>query len=293
MRFWHGLRGEIYRIFHTGTFLLVLIALIVLVLADGFVAYREYRQNLTNVLVTISRNADGTFQEHPFLQNHTLYNSWIGGHPNSALGFVFFYTMPVYTGIAYSWTYLSEKRSGYTGILAARMGKLSYFLCKHLAVFLAGSLVVLIPLVTSLLFTASLIPAYKPNVDMALYYQVGSTSLLRDLYYAHPLAAALCNLTEITLFAGLWSTVPLAVSYFVDNRFIALLAPYLIFLFLIATAEHALVYRSFLEISLFNYLQLTSTTMIQSLDVFLGQMGILLIFPLLVTWRMGAHTDVL
>ena len=293
MRFLNAFRGEMYRIFHTSTFLLVLTALIVLVVADGCVAYKEYRQNLTNVVETIPRNEDGTFQEHPFLQNYTLYNSWIGGHPNSVLGFVFFYTMPIYTGIAYSWTYLSEKRSGYTRLLAARIGRLPYFFCKHLAVFLAGSLVVLIPLLTSFLFTASLIPAYKPNVDMALYYQIGSGSLMRDLYYAHPLAAVLCNLTAITLFAGLWSTVPLTVSYFVSNRFIALFAPYFVLLFFIATADHALVYRSFLETSLFDYLQLTSTTMIQSLGIFLGEMGILLMFPLLTTWRMGAYTDVL
>lgn len=293
MRFYNTLRGEIYRIFHTPTFLMVLTLLLVLVFSDGCLAYREYRQNLDNVLATIPLNEDGTFQQLPFLQICTLYNSWIGGHPNSVLGFLFLYTMPIYTAIVYGWTYLSDERSGYTRILVARIGRLSYFFCKYLAVFLAGALVVLIPLLISLLFTACLIPAYKPNVDMALYYQVNSESLLGNLYYIHPLEAAFCNIGEITLFAGLWSTVPLVVSYFVKNRFIALICPYFVLLFLITSAEKALVYRSFLETSIFDYLQLTSASMIQSPWVLMVQMGALFVVPLVITWRKGRCPDVL
>ena len=292
-RFRNSLREEIYRIFHTPTFLLVLSLLLLLVVVDGFLAYREYRQNLASTLEAIPLQEDGTFSQLPFLQTCTLYNSWIGGHPNSALGFVFIYTIPVYTAIAYSWTYLSEEYSGYTRIMVARIGKLSYFFCKHLAVFLAGALVVLIPMLVSLLFTACLIPAYKPCVEMALYYQVNSASLLRDLYYSHPFAAVVCNMAEITIFAGLWSTVPLAVSYFVKNRFIALFAPYLVLLFVVASAGRALVYRSYLETSIFDYLQLTGTALSQSVWMLIGQLGFLLFVPLIITWIKGAKSDVL
>lgn len=293
VRFRNLLQEEIYRIFHTPTFLTVLSFLLLLVVADGCLAYGEYRQNLINTLESIPLQEDGTFSQLPFLQTYTLYNSWIGGHPNSALSFVFVYTIPVYTAIAYSWTYLSEEHSGYTRMMSARVGKLSYFFCKHLAVFLAGALVVLIPLLVSLLFTACLIPAYKPSVEMALYYQINSSSLLREMYYAHPLVAVACNIAEIAMFAGLWSTVPLVVSHFVKNRFIALFAPYLVLLFIVASAGRALVYRSFLATSIFDYLQLTGTALSQSLWVLMGQLGFLLVVPLAITWIKGAKSDVL
>ena len=200
--------------------------------------------------------------------------------------------IPACTAVSYSWTYRSEERSGYVRIIIARAGKNAYFFSKHLAVFFAGALVILIPMLVNLLFMACLIPAYSPNVDMAFYYQINTSALLRDLYYAHPMKALLCNVGEITLFAGLWSTVPLAISYFERNLFIALFAPYLVLLFAIACAERASVYRSFLDMSIFHYIQLTAAGMTQSLWVLLGELGLLLVVPLIITWGKGVLSDV-
>ena len=91
-------------------------------------AYREYRQNLENALTTIPMGENGAFQELPFLQTTTLYNSWIGGHPNSVAGLIFIYACPVYASLAYSWTYLSEEQNGYARILVAKVGKRHYYL---------------------------------------------------------------------------------------------------------------------------------------------------------------------
>lgn len=292
MRFFNLFRGEVYRIFHTPSFLLVLTFLLALVLADGCLAYGAYQQNLSSILGNISIGLDGTFEQLPFLETNTLYNSWIGGRPNSILGNVFIYMIPVCAAVSYSWTYRSEEQSGYVRIITARAGRKAYFFGKYLAVFFAGALVVLIPMLVSLLFTACLIPAYRPNVDMALYYQINASALLRDLYYAHPMQAVLCNAGEITLFAGLWSTVSLAVSYFERNLVAALFAPYLVLLFAIACAERASVYRSFLDLSIFHYIQLTAAGMTQSLWALLGELGVLLVVPLTITWGKGAFSDV-
>lgn len=292
MRFFNLLREEVYRIFHTPSFLFVLLFLLALVLADGCLAYAAYQQNLSSVLGTVPVGPDGLFEQLPFLETNTLYNSWIGGRPNSVLGTVFIYMIPACTAVSYSWTYRSEERSGYVRIIIARAGKNAYFFSKHLAVFFAGALVILIPMLVNLLFMACLIPAYSPNVDMAFYYQINTSALLRDFYYAHPMKALLCNVGEITLFAGLWSTVPLAISYFERNLFIALFAPYLVLLFAIACAERASVYRSFLDMSIFHYIQLTAAGMTQSLWVLLGELGLLLVVPLIITWGKGAFSDV-
>ena len=159
MRFCRCLRGELYRVFHTPTFLLVLLLLSVLALVDGILAYREYRQNLENALTNIPMGENGAFQELPFLQTTTLYNSWIGGHPNSVAGLIFIYACPVYASLAYSWTYLSEEQNGYARILVAKVGKRPYYFCKHFAVFFAGALSALLPMLVSLLLVACLIPA--------------------------------------------------------------------------------------------------------------------------------------
>ena len=154
------------------------------------------------------------FAEYPFLQIYTLYNSWIGGRANETLPMVFFYTMPVFVVIPYSWSYLAEEKNGYDRIMASQLGKASYFLGKYVSTFLSGALTVLLPMLFSFLLASCLVPAYRPDINFALYYQVSATKLLGNLYYAHPLCTAFLNMLMIGIFAGAWATIPFALSFF-------------------------------------------------------------------------------
>ena len=290
--FFRFLGNEVYRLFHTAQFLAVLALLGLLALIDGILAWRLYAQNLEQTLAECTLRGDGTFANYPWLQIYTLYNSWIGGRVNQAIPQVFLYTLPIYAVIPYSWSYLSEEKSGYARTMVTRLGRLGYFGGKYISVFLSGFLTVAIPMAFSLLFTACLVPAYRPDVNFALYYQISSTHLMCPLYYTHPLLTAFLNILEIGVFAGAWATVPYVVSFFVKNRFVALFSPYLVLLFLIATAERALVYRSYLETSIFDYLWLTSASGTQSLPIFLGEMGAFLMLPLLLVGMKGGRADV-
>lgn len=287
------LKGEIYKIFHCRLFLIVAAIWIVLVILDGCLAYRTYADNLRLTLDTIPTGQNGAFQDYPFLQIYSLYNSWIGARVNQPIPLIFFYTMPVYTVIPYSWSYLSEKRSGYRLTMISKMGRLPYYLGKYISVFLSGVCTVLIPLLVSFTFVACLIPAYKPDVNFALYYQVQSTDLLGNLYYMHPLAASALDMGIICFFAGCWAAVTYAVSLYVNNPIVALFSPYLVLLYITATAEQAQVYRSYVEVSIFDYLQLSSPSGIQSVWVLLGEMLFLLIVPFLATCLRGLRNDVL
>ncbi len=286
------LKGELYRLFHSVQFLVVISLLVLLVLIDGVMAWAMYAQNLQQTLRECTVRPDGTFGSYPWLQIYTLYNSWIGGRVNQTIPQVFLYTMPVYTVIPYAWSYLSEERSGYARIMVTRLGKVPYFMGKYCAVFLSGFLTVTIPMLISFGFTACLIPAYQPDINFSLYYQIGLTSLMRDLYYTYPTLTAFLNMLEIGIFAGAWATIPYVLSFFVKNKFVALFSPYLVLLFAIASAERALVYRSYLETSILDYIWLTSASGTQSLWIFLGEMLVLLFVPLFITLAKGEKADV-
>ena len=75
----HFLQNELYNLFHSKSFLFVLLILLLIVTADDILAYKSYKDNLQLTLTTVDLQADGTFAEYPFLQIYTLYNSWIGG----------------------------------------------------------------------------------------------------------------------------------------------------------------------------------------------------------------------
>ena len=123
----------------------------------------------------------------------------------------------------------------------------------------------------SFLLASCLVPAYRPDINFALYYQVSATKLLGNLYYAHPLCTAFLNMLMIGIFAGAWATIPLALSFFEKNKFVVLFAPYLVLLYIIASLQKASVYRSFTETSVLNYIWMTSSSSNQAyIAVFQG-----------------------
>ena len=86
----HFLQNELYNLFHSKSFLFVLLILLIIVTADDILAYKLYKDNLQLTLATVNLQVDGTFAEYPFLQIYTLYNSWIGGRANETLPMVSF-----------------------------------------------------------------------------------------------------------------------------------------------------------------------------------------------------------
>ena len=286
------LQNELYNLFHSKSFLFVLLILLLIVTADDILAYKSYKDNLQLTLTTVDLQADGTFAEYPFLQIYTLYNSWIGGRANETLPMVFFYTMPVFVVIPYSWSYLAEEKNGYDRIMASQLGKASYFLGKYVSTFLSGALTVLLPMLFSFLLASCLVPAYRPDINFALYYQVSATKLLGNLYYAHPLCTAFLNMLMIGIFAGAWATIPLALSFFEKNKFVVLFAPYLVLLYIIASLQKASVYRSFTETSVLNYIWMTSSSSNQSIVVYTIMTVSLILLPLVIVLERGKNADV-
>lgn len=123
----HFLQNELYNLFHSKSFLFVLLILLLIVTADDILAYKSYKDNLQLTLTTVDLQADGTFAEYPFLQIYTLYNSWIGGRANETLPMVFFYTMPVLLLSRTVGLILRKKRTDTTALWHRSLEKLLTF----------------------------------------------------------------------------------------------------------------------------------------------------------------------
>ena len=70
----HFLQNELYNLFHSKSFLFVLLILLIIVTADDILAYKLYKDNLQLTLATVNLQVDGTFAEYPFLQIIRLQN---------------------------------------------------------------------------------------------------------------------------------------------------------------------------------------------------------------------------
>lgn len=286
------LKNEIYRILHGKVFLVLLGILLIFVALDGVCAWSVYRKNLEQTLEQIPLSEDGTFSEYPWLQIYTLYNSWLGGRVNQLIPQMFLYALPVFSVIPYAVSYLSEEKSGYTRTMVSKVGKSAYFIGKYISVFLSGFFISVFPLLFSLMITACLVPAYKPDVNFGLYYQIISYNLLNNLYFTKPMLTVFIVILRIGIFSGAWATITYVLTFFVKNQFISMFCPYLVLLFIIASLDRALVYRSYLETSILDYIWLTSPTSLQNLWVFLGEMLALLLIPFFIVLAKGRTTDV-
>ncbi len=292
MSFFRYLKNELFCILHNRRFLVILLILLLLSVFDGLDAYRTYSDTLAETLACYPKNEEGVFLEYPYLQIYTLYNSWLGGRPNKVIPLIYFYTMPAFVAIPYSWSHLQERKTGYIRNVVTKIGKRAYFLGKYISAFCSGFLTVVLPLLFSLGFISCLVPAYRPNVTTDLYYQVGQNNMYTDLYFSHPLLTAFLNIGIVGLFSGLWATVPYTVSFFTNNRFVAVFAPYLELLFLLASAERALVFRSPIETSIIEYIMVTASSMVHNIWVFVGEMLILLAVPFIVVLGQGRRSNV-
>lgn len=114
---------------------------------------------------------------NPMIEANTLYNHWMGGEMQSFGAICFFYVLPLLAAIPYGWSYFVEKRSGYTKYLMIKGGKREYFICKYVAVFCSGGLVVLLPLILNFILVAMFVPCNFAWRHIILCIMVSITEL--------------------------------------------------------------------------------------------------------------------
>lgn len=156
-----------------------------------------------------------------------LYKWWLGADGIS-MGHTLFYTLlPLLACIPYGWSHSIEQKSGYTKNVVVKTGKLQYYLAKYVASFLAGGLVVLIPLALNFLMMGCVIPAVKPSIVWIMYYGISRGSMWSQIFYGNPLLFVLLCMLLNFIFAGLFSTLSFWVSVYMKNWIAAVLIPVL------------------------------------------------------------------
>lgn len=163
---------------------------------------------------------------NPMTPAFSLFNHWVSGESTS-FGFTLFFTLlPLLAVLPYGWSYFIEYKSGYLKQVVVRSSKLQYFLAKYIATFMAGGLVVCIPLVINLLVVACFIPAITPSPMYALYYSIAHVSMWSQFFYSQPLFFVILYLMLTFIFGGLFATMSLSISFFCKNRIAIILVPF-------------------------------------------------------------------
>ncbi len=160
------------------------------------------------------------------LYPHSVYNNWIGGDLESYWHYVYFLLIPVIAVIPYSYTYNYDRKSKLTINYYIRAERKDYVIVKYIITFLAGAVVVTIPLVCNFVLTMMKLPLITPQASTGTYPLNGS-DMFADIFYTRPMLYILIYFAVIFVYSGLMAVLPMGISYFTDNAFVQLSTPFI------------------------------------------------------------------
>lgn len=158
---------------------------------------------------------------------NSLFNSWMGATSYSIWSVLYFFVLPLTACLPYADSLYTDVRSGYAANVVSRGGVGRYFRAKVIAVFLTAGTVGVVPQLINLLGTVLLVPVLQPEPTAGTFF-VGSGAMLADLFYSEPWLYTAFFMVLCFVVCGLMACSCLVFSYLVANRFMVLVAPFLV-----------------------------------------------------------------
>lgn len=158
----------------------------------------------------------------------SLYNMWIGAGGATFQPVLFFMILPILCCMPYAGSCSLDRDCGYRMHILTKTNKYQYYFAKCVAVFLSGGTAIVIPLIMNLVVTAMFIPAVIPE-STSKTFPLAEHSMWCELFYSHPMQYIGRYLFLIFLFAGLFALFGVIASFYIKNRYLVLLLPFIIY----------------------------------------------------------------
>lgn len=177
------------------------------------------------------------FRIYPYLPTNSAmplsaFNAWFPMRPNEYFSVSLYLLMPILAAMPYADSYYTDLNDHYMRLVTTRVSKGRYLLAKTAAVFLTGSLSFTFILVLNFIIVSSFLPLVFPQFTDGTY-TVGANSMWGELFYESPFRYIVLYTILNFMFAGLFAVFSLAVSAWATHRFMALLAPFVLNLFIL------------------------------------------------------------
>lgn len=163
---------------------------------------------------------DVNYQTLPY----SVFNSWIGGNSNYQYQ-LFIRIIPILVVLPYGVSYFTDMKTGIIKNFYSRTKKSNYIVAKYFAVFISGGFVIVTPLLFNLLVTSVLLPSL---VAANGTYGINANGMWSSIFYTYPYIYIFMYLILNFIMSGLLGCIALTISEFVNNRFVAMLFPFLL-----------------------------------------------------------------
>lgn len=187
-------------------------------------------QIFMSVIPAVRINRILTLDNYPMTCPINSFQGWIGNDVVSPHAFLFYFLLPVLAIIPYGTSYFEDLHSGYIKQIVLRTEKKHYFISKYLAVFISGGTSVTVPLMVNFLISNLLLPSFVPQVEQN--YFVSPIHMWSRLLFTHPYVYILGLIVITFIFSGLLADLALTISLIVDYKFIVMVMPLIIYIFL-------------------------------------------------------------
>lgn len=174
------------------------------------------------------------------LSNYTKYNGMSSYAPNNAVhswlyvienANFFRYMTPLIVVLAFGDSFYNEYKSGYLRNISTRMNIKKYIKDKIIVNAVVSALIMIIPVI--ILLVASLI-LYKDSIfvpiDGNTYFN--PTGALSNIYHSTPVIYMIFSTFMMGVFAAVYSTLTIAISFHGKSRALILAFPSLVYLIL-------------------------------------------------------------
>lgn len=152
---------------------------------------------------------------------------WMGGNTYNIEGFVFYAILPLLAVFPYGQSYYEDVKGGFIRQIYSREQRSSYLKAKYLAVFLSGGTAVIIPLLVNWLGTLLFVPNLL--AESALQSNnITYESLWKHLFFTKPGIYLGIFLALTFVFAGIYATMALSVSFFSEWKIFVYTFPFFV-----------------------------------------------------------------
>ncbi len=164
------------------------------------------------------------------------FNCWIGGSYVPVQSFLYFLVLPLIATLPYGSSYVTDRKIGYVKQIYTRTKKHNYITAKYVAVFLSGAVAVTLPLLLNFYLTSMALPSVMPDSASGSSV-VFSYSKWSEIFYTKPFVFELLYMLTAFVFSGLIAASALIIGHFINNKYIVVFAPMLLYVFLSSVAD--------------------------------------------------------
>lgn len=187
-------------------------------------------QNVENYISTneiIQLNSENNNGGHRGFYEIDLFSHWIGVDGYLMSSAVFFSLLSLTAAIAFGYSYLKERNTGYYLHMIHRNSKKKYLISKYAAGFICGGFSVAFPMLINFMINAMINPAGMINVNT--WITPTQPFFFSELFYTCPLLYVLLVLIMDFIWGGICTALALSFSLFVKNIIIVLVMPAIFF----------------------------------------------------------------